>query len=247
MMTPPPPSRPLRFIEEYLQHEVMLTYGNTHTTTSLTSRQTTYYREEARWAVAWYNLQMSIAIDMPSCSLKFPLWAVYVTACLQLLFLKHVIHIIGMRHACIIIISPCIRSIIRVSLNCTEEDSLIFVGSGCTGAVAKLVSCLCLDKLEQPAVVFVSPFEHHSNLLPWQETKGTEVYCVELGCHYSVWKMSMAINLAACYNVFVVLIYSCMITTACAYTFDLLQSILFMTGWRMALSHTFLFPRFWFL
>ncbi len=48
MMTPPPPSRPLRFIEEYLQHEVMLTYGNTHTTTSLTSRQTTYYREEAR-------------------------------------------------------------------------------------------------------------------------------------------------------------------------------------------------------
>ncbi len=64
---------------------------------------------------------------------------------------------------------------------------MIFVGSGCTGAVAKLVSCLSLDKLEQPAVVFVSPFEHHSNLLPWQEAKGTEVHVQELYCvhvHY---------------------------------------------------------------
>ncbi len=48
---PPTPSsslRPLSFIEEYLRDEVMPSYGNTHTTTSITSRQTTYYREEAR-------------------------------------------------------------------------------------------------------------------------------------------------------------------------------------------------------
>ena len=73
------------------------------------------------------------------------------------------------------------RSIIRVALNCSEEDSLIFTGSGCTGAIHKLVTCLCLDRLDQPAVVFVSPFEHHSNLLPWQETKGTEVSVVQEG------------------------------------------------------------------
>jgi hypothetical protein len=40
--------RPLTFIEDYLQSEVLPYYGNTHTTTSLTSRQTTYFREEAR-------------------------------------------------------------------------------------------------------------------------------------------------------------------------------------------------------
>lgn len=70
-----------------------------------------------------------------------------------------------------------------MSLNCTEDDSVIFVGSGCTGAVAKLVSCLSLDKLKQPAVVFVSPFEHHSNLLPWQEAKGTEVRELLMSMH----------------------------------------------------------------
>ena len=62
-----------------------------------------------------------------------------------------------------------------MALNCTEDDSLIFVGSGCTGAVHKLVHCLSLDQMHQPPVVFVSPFEHHSNLLLWQESKGTEV------------------------------------------------------------------------
>ena len=40
--------RPLTFIEEYLHSEVLPYYGNTHTTTSLTSRQTTFFREEAR-------------------------------------------------------------------------------------------------------------------------------------------------------------------------------------------------------
>ena len=40
--------RPLTFIEDYLRSEVFSCYGNTHTTTSYTSRQTTYFREEAR-------------------------------------------------------------------------------------------------------------------------------------------------------------------------------------------------------
>lgn len=68
------------------------------------------------------------------------------------------------------------RNILRKSLNCSEGDSIIFTGSGCTGAVHKLVHCLGLDKLDKPPVVFVSPFEHHSNLLPWMEcASGAEV------------------------------------------------------------------------
>lgn len=64
------------------------------------------------------------------------------------------------------------RDILRKSLDCSEDDSVIFTGSGCTGAVHKLVCCLGLDKLDKPPVVFVSPFEHHSNLLPWMECAG---------------------------------------------------------------------------
>ncbi|XP_061164658.1 uncharacterized protein LOC133173684 [Saccostrea echinata] len=40
--------RALKFIEDYIQNEVLPDYGNTHTTTSLTSLQTTLYRHEAR-------------------------------------------------------------------------------------------------------------------------------------------------------------------------------------------------------
>ncbi|CAM9968587.1 unnamed protein product, partial [Discosporangium mesarthrocarpum] len=58
-----------------------------------------------------------------------------------------------------------------------SEDVVIFTGSGATAAVAKLVSALGLGQ-PMPAgtgpddrpVVFVGPFEHHSNLLPWRES-----------------------------------------------------------------------------
>lgn len=54
---------------------------------------------------------------------------------------------------------------------------MIFVGSGCTGAVHKLVHCLSLDSRDTGPgpVVFVGPFEHHSNLLPWRELPGALV------------------------------------------------------------------------
>jgi len=63
------------------------------------------------------------------------------------------------------------RSILKESVNCTEDDVLIFAGTGCTGAIHKLVHCLCLNELREPPVVFVGPFEHHSNLLPWKELR----------------------------------------------------------------------------
>jgi selenocysteine lyase/cysteine desulfurase len=76
------------------------------------------------------------------------------------------------------------RSIIRDAVGGDDDTVVIFTGSGCTGAIAKLVGILGLripSALEDrhhlsdhiPAgerpVVFIGPFEHHSNELPWRE------------------------------------------------------------------------------
>jgi selenocysteine lyase/cysteine desulfurase len=78
------------------------------------------------------------------------------------------------------------RSIIRECVGGnTDEHAVIFAGSGATGAVDRLVGMLGLripagmDALydlnrhiasDSRPVVFVGPFEHHSNELPWRET-----------------------------------------------------------------------------
>jgi selenocysteine lyase/cysteine desulfurase len=77
------------------------------------------------------------------------------------------------------------RRLIRDAVGGTEEDLVIFCGSGATAAVNKLVGILELrlpaglaeryrlaDQIppEQRPVVFVGPFEHHSNELPWRES-----------------------------------------------------------------------------
>ncbi|KAG7383205.1 hypothetical protein PHYPSEUDO_003939 [Phytophthora pseudosyringae] len=56
------------------------------------------------------------------------------------------------------------------------EDCVLFTGQGSTSAVNKLVRALGLQHFSvnaapaQRPVVFVGPFEHHSNLLPWRES-----------------------------------------------------------------------------
>lgn len=95
----------LNFIETYIVNQVLPTYGNTHTTSSVTSLQTTLFRHEA-------------------------------------------------------------REVLRNAFGASEDDALIFVGSGCTGAVHKLINGL---NLSEPPIVFVGANEHHSNLLPWRE------------------------------------------------------------------------------
>ncbi len=77
------------------------------------------------------------------------------------------------------------RRLIRDAVGGTEDDLVIFCGSGATAAVNKLVAILELrlpaglaDRYQLmdyiPAdrrpVVFVGPFEHHSNELPWRES-----------------------------------------------------------------------------
>jgi len=77
------------------------------------------------------------------------------------------------------------RAIIRGAVGGDEDTVVIFAGSGCTGAIDKLVGILGLripssmddryhlsDTIaaEQRPVVFLGPFEHHSNELPWRES-----------------------------------------------------------------------------
>ncbi len=116
--------RSLDFIEDFLRHEVLPRYANTHTEASGTGLQTTRLREDA-------------------------------------------------------------RRIIRDAVGGDDDTIVIFTGSSCTAAIAKMVGILGLrisaaldDKYglseqipanEKP-VVFIGPFEHHSNELPWRES-----------------------------------------------------------------------------
>ena len=64
------------------------------------------------------------------------------------------------------------RDIVRRSCNAGEDDdAVIFTGSGSTGAINKLVQMI---KCEESPIVFVSPHEHHSNILPWRELGAEE-------------------------------------------------------------------------
>ena len=116
--------RSLGFIEDFIRHNVMPLYANTHTETSGTGRQTTCFREEA-------------------------------------------------------------RKIIKQAVGGGPDDVVIFCGSGATGAINKLIDVLQLripadldarhglsahiPEAQRP-VVFIGPYEHHSNELPWRES-----------------------------------------------------------------------------
>ncbi|WP_240554813.1 aminotransferase class V-fold PLP-dependent enzyme [Oceanicoccus sagamiensis] len=77
------------------------------------------------------------------------------------------------------------RQIIRQALKGTADDQVIFCGPGATAAINKLIDILnlrlpadlaeryqLLDQIpaEQRPVVFIGPYEHHSNELPWRES-----------------------------------------------------------------------------
>ena len=77
------------------------------------------------------------------------------------------------------------RAIIRDAVGGDDETVVIFAGSGSTGAIDKLIGILGLripctledayhltDDIpaDRRPVVFIGPFEHHSNELPWRES-----------------------------------------------------------------------------
>jgi selenocysteine lyase/cysteine desulfurase len=84
------------------------------------------------------------------------------------------------------------RAIIHDAVGGDPEVVVIFAGSGSTGAIDKLVGILGLripsaldDRYRLSAhipaderpVVFIGPFEHHSNELPWRESIADVVVC----------------------------------------------------------------------
>ncbi|MFC5175230.1 aminotransferase class V-fold PLP-dependent enzyme [Nocardioides taihuensis] len=77
------------------------------------------------------------------------------------------------------------RAIIHDAVGAGDDTVVIFAGSGCTGAVDKLIGVLGLripsgledryhlvDRIpaDERPVVFLGPFEHHSNEIPWRES-----------------------------------------------------------------------------
>jgi selenocysteine lyase/cysteine desulfurase len=116
--------RSLGFLEDFIRHEVLPYYANTHTETSGTGLQTTRFREDA-------------------------------------------------------------RRIIADAVGASDQDVVLFCGSGATGAINRLLDIMNLrlpadlDERyglrrhippEERPVVFIGPYEHHSNDLPWRES-----------------------------------------------------------------------------
>ncbi|MEO1062083.1 MAG: aminotransferase class V-fold PLP-dependent enzyme [Actinomycetota bacterium] len=77
------------------------------------------------------------------------------------------------------------RAIVGRCLGATDEHAVLFCGSGSTYAIAKLIGVLGLripseldDRYrfteqipdDERPVVFIGPFEHHSNEIPWRES-----------------------------------------------------------------------------
>lgn len=60
------------------------------------------------------------------------------------------------------------REIARLT-NATEGCSVIFAGSGATAGLNRLVALTGVNDAKNP-VVFIGPYEHHSNILPWRES-----------------------------------------------------------------------------
>jgi selenocysteine lyase/cysteine desulfurase len=62
------------------------------------------------------------------------------------------------------------RETVRRAVYADEDHAVIFTGAGATAAADKLVRALSLRDLDAGAVVFVGPYEHHSNDLIWRES-----------------------------------------------------------------------------
>src|SRR6202048_1122313 len=100
------------------------------------------------------------------------------------------------------------REIIRQAVGATEDHAVIFCGSGSTGAINRLIEVLTLripadlddrshlseriPAAERP-VVFIGPYEHHSNELPWRESIADVVVIPEdAGGHVDLSRLAQA-------------------------------------------------------
>lgn len=92
------------------------------------------------------------------------------------------------------------RQIILENCGGDARHAVIFTGSGATAGLNRLVTLLGVDAVGNKAkrpVVFIGPYEHHSNILPWRES-GAEVIeipeAVDGGPDLEVLKESLKAN-----------------------------------------------------
>jgi selenocysteine lyase/cysteine desulfurase len=130
--------RALGRIEDAIRRAVLPFYGNTHTETSYTGRNTTRLREAARAAI-------------------------------------------------------------RKAVGADDDHAVIFTGSGATAAADKLLRAIARLPGARPPerpVVFVGPYEHHSNDLPWRES-GAQLVRIPLDSRGSICMASLTRALEA--------------------------------------------------
>lgn len=60
------------------------------------------------------------------------------------------------------------RNIIHKKMNVDNTKKIIFTGNGTTGAINHLVNKINFSKYDK-VMLYFTPFEHHSNFLPWRE------------------------------------------------------------------------------
>lgn len=158
--------KPLKFIEDYIFEEVLPTYANTHTTTSFTGYQTTHFREDARQIVA-------------QCVGAHVVSSMHITSSEDEQAIKC---------ECAASCPPHedVASSSQHQLPSEDLDVVLFEGSGSTSAIATLVHCIGIrEKVlkaqneDELPVVFISPYEHHSNILPWRESGALVIQIIE--------------------------------------------------------------------
>ena len=103
------------------------------------------------------------------------------------------------------------RRTIHRALNGSEQDKIIFCGSGATAAINRLIDILNLRlpadldaryglakaiPADERPVVFVGPYEHHSNELPWRESIA-DVVAIPLDAEGAIDRGALADALAA--------------------------------------------------
>ena len=72
------------------------------------------------------------------------------------------------------------RQEIARSIGADDNYSVVFTGAGATAAINRLVRLLGVEDAVRSGVepvIFIGPYEHHSNILPWRET-GAEVVII---------------------------------------------------------------------
>jgi selenocysteine lyase/cysteine desulfurase len=67
------------------------------------------------------------------------------------------------------------RSVVAGCCGADSRHAVIFAGSGATAGVNRLVGLFGVNDASQNPLVIIGPYEHHSNILPWRESRAEVV------------------------------------------------------------------------